>query len=54
MTAGDTLAVLADHAELFIEGEAFERDVTEINRAAEQRSRTLSASLGIRRRQAGV
>ena len=27
VTAGDTLAVLADHAELYIEGEAFERDV---------------------------
>lgn len=36
VNAGDTLAVLADHAELFIEGEAFERDMQEINRAAEQ------------------
>ncbi len=32
--AGGTLAVLADHAELYIEGEAFERDVADINRAA--------------------
>jgi len=35
VNAGDTLATLADHAELFIEGEAFERDVTEVSRAAE-------------------
>ena len=38
VNAGDTLAVLADHADLFIKGEAFERDVTEISRAAEQGS----------------
>ncbi|MEX2176638.1 MAG: efflux RND transporter periplasmic adaptor subunit [Pirellulaceae bacterium] len=36
VTAGDTLAVLADHAQLFIEGEAFERDMQAIGRAAEQ------------------
>jgi multidrug efflux pump subunit AcrA (membrane-fusion protein) len=34
VNAGDTLAVLADHAQLFIEGEAFERDLKEISRAA--------------------
>jgi membrane fusion protein, heavy metal efflux system len=36
VTAGDTLAVLADHAELFIKGEAFERDLRAISTAAEQ------------------
>jgi len=36
VTAGDTLAILADHAQLFIEGEAFERDMQEISRAAEK------------------
>lgn len=36
ISTGDTLAVLADHAQLFIEGEAFERDIREISRAAEQ------------------
>ncbi len=35
---GDSLAVLADHADLFIEGKAFERDVTDISRAAERNS----------------
>jgi multidrug efflux pump subunit AcrA (membrane-fusion protein) len=35
VNAGDTLAVLADHAQLFIEGEAFERDMQEIGRAAQ-------------------
>jgi len=44
VNAGDTLAVLTDHAELFIEGEAFERDLKEISRAAEQGS-LVSASL---------
>jgi multidrug efflux pump subunit AcrA (membrane-fusion protein) len=34
VNAGTTLAVLTDHAELFIEGNAFERDADEINRAA--------------------
>lgn len=34
VTAGDTLALLADHAELFIQGDAFERDTTAIARAA--------------------
>jgi multidrug efflux pump subunit AcrA (membrane-fusion protein) len=34
--AGTTLAALADHEVLYIEGEAFERDVPDINRAAEQ------------------
>lgn len=36
--AGDTLAVLADHAELYIEGEAFERDVADLNRVAERQA----------------
>ncbi len=36
--AGDTLAVLADHAELYIEGEAFERDVADLNRVAESKA----------------
>jgi len=36
--AGTTLATLADHAELYIEGEAFERDVADISRAADNRS----------------
>lgn len=31
---GETLAVLADHAELYIQGEAFERDLPEISLAA--------------------
>jgi membrane fusion protein, heavy metal efflux system len=35
--AGTTLAALADHEELYIEGEAFERDVADINRAATER-----------------
>lgn len=34
VTAGDTLATLVDHSELFIEGNAFERDIAEINRAS--------------------
>lgn len=33
-TAGDELAELVDHSELFIEGNAFERDLDEITRAA--------------------
>ncbi|WP_425614232.1 efflux RND transporter periplasmic adaptor subunit [Anatilimnocola sp. NA78] len=36
--AGDTLAILADHAELYIEGEAFERDVADLNRVAESQA----------------
>lgn len=44
VAAGDTLAVLADHAQLFIEGEAFERDVPAISRAAEEQS-AISATL---------
>lgn len=44
VTSGDTLAILADHAQLFIEGEAFARDMQEISRAAEQGS-SVSASL---------
>lgn len=35
--AGATLAVLADHAELYIEGDAFERDAADINRVAEEK-----------------
>lgn len=44
VNAGDTLAILTDHAELFIKGEAFERDLKEINRVVEQGS-TISATL---------
>jgi multidrug efflux pump subunit AcrA (membrane-fusion protein) len=34
VAAGDTLAILADHASLLIEGEAFEQDIPHITRAA--------------------
>lgn len=34
VTAGNTLAILADHATLLIEGEAFEQDLPQISRAA--------------------
>ena len=34
VTAGDALAELVDHSELFIEGNAFERDIAEITQAA--------------------
>lgn len=34
--AGASLAVLANYAELFIEGSAFERDATDVNRAVKQ------------------
>ncbi len=34
--AGDTLAVLTDHAELFIEGNAFEKDLADVNRAVDE------------------
>lgn len=36
VTAGDTLAILADHAQLYVKGEAFERDVREISAAADK------------------
>lgn len=36
VTAGEMLAVLTNHAELFIEGNAFEKDVPLINRALER------------------
>lgn len=35
VNAGEALAVLTDHAELFIEGSAFDKDVASINRAIE-------------------
>lgn len=35
VNAGETLAVLTDHAELFIEGNAFDKDVASVNRAVE-------------------
>jgi cobalt-zinc-cadmium efflux system membrane fusion protein len=35
VTAGETLAILCDHAELFIEGNAFDKDVASVNRAVE-------------------
>jgi multidrug efflux pump subunit AcrA (membrane-fusion protein) len=34
--AGSPLAILADHAELFIQGEAFERDVPAVSRIADR------------------
>ena len=34
VTAGDTLAILADHATLLVEGEAFEQDIPQITQAA--------------------
>lgn len=36
VTAGETLAVLTDHSELFIEGSAFDKDVASVNRAVEK------------------
>lgn len=36
VTAGDQLAVLADHCELYLEGKAFEQDVRRLNEAAKQ------------------
>lgn len=38
VSAGDTLVILANHAELYIEGEAFERDVADISRAVDAES----------------
>lgn len=38
VTAGETLALLTDHAELFIEGSAFDKDVAAVNRAVENHS----------------
>lgn len=35
VNAGETLAVLTDHSELFIEGNAFDKDVAAVNRAVE-------------------
>lgn len=35
VTAGETLAVLADHAELYLEGRAFETDIAVLSRAAD-------------------
>lgn len=35
VTAGDTLMVLTDHAELFVEGNAFDKDVISVNKAVE-------------------
>lgn len=36
VTAGETLAVLTDYSELFIEGNAFDKDVVAVNKAVEQ------------------
>jgi multidrug efflux pump subunit AcrA (membrane-fusion protein) len=36
--AGATLAVLADHAVLYLEGEAFERDANDLNRVADTKA----------------
>lgn len=37
VNAGEALATLADHAQLYIRGEAFERDVTTISHAADRK-----------------
>lgn len=44
VNAGDSLASLTDHAELYIEASAFEKELAHVNRVAEQ-GRTLSAVL---------
>lgn len=44
VTAGDALALLADHSELYIEGNAFDKDVDAVNRAVE-RGWTATAAL---------
>ncbi|MFO0902374.1 MAG: efflux RND transporter periplasmic adaptor subunit [Pirellulales bacterium] len=44
VNAGDTLVNLANHAELYIQGEAFERDVAAISRAADANA-NVSATL---------
>lgn len=36
VNAGESLALLTDHAELFIEGNAFDKDVASVNRAVEK------------------
>jgi len=33
VTAGETLAILTDHSELYVEGNAFDKDVTSVNKA---------------------
>ena len=38
VTAGDTLAILADHKTLLVEGEAFEQDIPQITQAAAENS----------------
>jgi membrane fusion protein, heavy metal efflux system len=35
VTAGETLAILTDHSELYVEGNAFDKDVASINKAVE-------------------
>jgi len=35
VTAGETLSILTDHSELYIEGNAFDKDVASINKAVE-------------------
>ena len=44
VNAGDTLVTLVDHAELYVQGEAFERDVPLVQRAADSGA-PLTASL---------
>lgn len=51
--AGTTLAVMADHSQLYIEGKAFEQDAEAIHQAAEQ-GRTLSAILNHQQAAAGA
>lgn len=53
LNAGDPMAVLVDHAELFIEGNAFERDLNEINEALSRNS-PVSALLEIEGKQSEV
>lgn len=47
VTAGSTLCVLADHAELYLEGKAFEQDTPDVSRAALE-GWSVSAELGSR------
>ena len=46
-TAGETLAVLSDHNELLVEGEAFEQDASTIT-AALQKNQTVSVELEVK------
>lgn len=55
--AGETLAVLTNHAELFVEGRAFEQDIAQVQRAREQGwplSAMLESKDGVRRKLADL